>query len=123
MTVGTDAYRLTGALIGYQAFKSICAAGDTFNYFAEAIDDTNALTGDWEIGNGTYSGLNTIDRNTVTSSSNGNNVVSWKPGSKRIALTISAATLNNMSALVVNLSARVMQLQATVAQISLQGKL
>ena len=92
-TVGSGAYSLGGALLAYQGFSNVCTVGDTFNYFAEAVDTSGVLTGAWETGTGTYASGNMITRTAIASSSNANAAVVWAAGTKRIALAMTSATL------------------------------
>lgn len=90
ITTGTGAFTLAGAVAGYRAFASVCATSDTLNYFIEAVDVSGVPTGDWETGLGTYSGVNTLTRTTVSRSSNGNAAVVFSAGTKRVALGLLA---------------------------------
>lgn len=92
-TAGGGAYSLGGAILGYQAFGSVCTVGDTFNYFIEAVDANGVLTGAWETGTGTYASGNMLTRTAIASSSNANAAVVWAAGTKRIALAMTSATL------------------------------
>ena len=96
-TTGSGAYSLSGALLGYQGFSSVCTVGDTFNYFAEAVDASGVLTGAWETGTGTYAAGNMLTRTAIASSSNANAAVLWAAGTKRIALAMTSATLTALA--------------------------
>lgn len=95
-TVGTGTLTLNGAAVGYQSFSS--AFGNGASVYYVITDNT-----DWEIGIGT-TGAGTLSRDTVISSSNSNNKVSWSAGTKdvfcayvgsRAVTTSDAATLTN----------------------------
>ena len=89
-TVGTGAYALGGAVLGYQtALAAGCLAGETYGYFAEAIDSSGALTGAFEVGEGVYT-AGVLTSTAVFSSSNAGGKVSWAAGSKRIGFTLTA---------------------------------
>lgn len=92
-TTGTGAYALAGAVTGYRAAAAVCANGDTFDYYAEAVSDSGVPTGDWETGLGTWGTGGTLTRTTIHASSNAGAAVNWAAGSKRIALSLTAATL------------------------------
>ena len=123
LTVGSGAYALAGAILGYRPFSGVCAVGDTFNYFAEALDANGALNGAWETGTGTYAAGNTFTRTAIAGSSNGGSPVNWVAGTKRVALTITAGSLDAMTALEINLATRLIQTQSIVASIVLRGNL
>lgn len=98
---------LAGAIVGYRTFSSVCADGDTFEYFAEAIDTNGAATGDWETGLATWHTGNIMTRTGIYSSSNAGVAVIWTSGTKRIALSIVSETMNtideNFAAMAVSL--------------------
>lgn len=78
---GTGAITLAGAPGGYQAFSAVMSIGDTCWY---AI----VLPGSaWETGIGTYSGVNTLTRTTVISSSSSGAPVTFAAGSKDVFIT------------------------------------
>lgn len=81
-STGTGTITLAGPYSGFQAF-SVIGNGNTTYY---AISDPN--TGDWEVGIGTYtSSGNTLSRDTVLSSTNSGNLVSFAAGTKDVILT------------------------------------
>ena len=88
-TTGTGTMTLAGAVTGYQAFSSVCAANDQVMYYIEAVDASGVPTGDWETGLGVYSS-GTLARDTVRESSNSSNAVNFAAGTKRIGLAITA---------------------------------
>jgi hypothetical protein len=81
-TVGTGTLTLGGAVLGFQSFAAI-GNGNTTYY---AISDP--VTGDWEVGIGTYtSSGTTLSRDTVLSSSTGASPVSFVAGTKNVFCT------------------------------------
>jgi hypothetical protein len=82
-TTGTGAVTLGGAYTGFQTF--LAAIGNTNStYYTIA----NVVTGEWEVGIGTYSsGANTLSRTTVLSSSNSGSLVNFTAGSKDVFVT------------------------------------
>jgi Chaperone of endosialidase len=81
-TVGTGTLTLGGAVLGFQSFAAI-GDGNTTYY---AISDP--VTGDWEVGIGTYtSSGTTLSRDTVLSSSTGASPVSFVAGTKNVFCT------------------------------------
>lgn len=94
-TTGTGALALGGAYTGYRRFSAVMSTSDTCKYVIEALDANGNPSGDWEVGIGTYSALNTLTRTSVESSSNANAAVNFAAGTKRVALDASAALLNS----------------------------
>jgi hypothetical protein len=92
-TVGVGAYSLAGAKLGFQSFIASVGNGNTCYYCV--TDGTN-----WEVSLGTVSSgtPNTLSRDTVLSSSNGNAAVSWSAGSKDVFHTAAAAFLEQLLA-------------------------
>lgn len=83
-TTGTVSYTLSGAVVGYRTFGSVCSNSDTAEYVA--TDGTN-----WEVGLGTYATAgNTLARSSIYASSNSNSPVSWSAGTKNIWIDIPA---------------------------------
>jgi hypothetical protein len=81
-TVGTGTLTLGGAVLGFQSFAAI-GNGNTTYY---AISDP--ITGDWEVGIGTYtSSGTTLSRDTVLSSSTGASLVPFVAGTKNVFCT------------------------------------
>lgn len=80
--VGTGTMTLAGAVLGFQSFAAIGNSNATYY----AVFD--AITGDWEVGIGTYtSSGTTLSRTTVLSSSNGGSLVSFAAGTKQVICT------------------------------------
>jgi hypothetical protein len=82
LTVGTGTLTLSGAVLGFQSFAAI-GNGNTTYY---AISDP--ITGDWEVGIGTYTASGTtLSRDTVLSSSTGASLVPFVAGIKNVFCT------------------------------------
>lgn len=72
-TGGTGTITLSGAVAGFQSF-SVVGDGKSTTY---AIVDS--VTGDWEVGMGTYTASGTtLSRTTVLAFSNGTNIVEFR---------------------------------------------
>lgn len=85
-TVGTGSLVLTGAAQGCRSFASVMATGDTCGY---AVDDgTN-----WEVGVGTLLASGALERTTVLTSSNANQIVAFPAGSKQVFITVPASRM------------------------------
>jgi hypothetical protein len=67
---GTGSFTLTGAQTGYQSFTAI-GNGNTTYYTIQGKNPDGTLTGEWEVGVGTWSTGNTLSRDTVLSNSLG----------------------------------------------------
>lgn len=81
-TTGTGTLTLGGAVLGFQTFAAIGNSNTTYY----AINDL--ITGDWEVGIGTYTASGTtLSRDTVLSSSNGGSLVSFASGTKNVFCT------------------------------------
>lgn len=81
-TAGTGTLTLAGSASGFQSF-AVVGDGNTTYY---AISD--AATGAWEVGIGTYtSSGTTLSRTTVLSSSNAGSLVDFAAGTKDVFLT------------------------------------
>lgn len=82
-TTGTGAVTLAGAYVSYQTFSAAIGNGNN-TYYTIA----SAVTGEWEVGIGTYtSGTNTLSRDTILSSSNSGSAVNFSAGSKDVFVT------------------------------------
>lgn len=82
-TTGTGSVTLAGAYTGFQTFLDGIGNGNN-TYYTIA----NSLTGEWEVGIGTYtSSGNTLSRDTVLSSSNSGSLVVFTAGSKDVFCT------------------------------------
>jgi len=81
-TVGTGTLTLGGAVLGFQSFAAI-GNGNTTYY---AISDP--ITGDWEVGIGTYTASGTtLSRDTVLSSSSSGSLIPFAAGTKNVFCT------------------------------------
>lgn len=89
-TSGTGAITTTGAVLGFRSFSSVCSVGDTVYCCVVAVDANGIPTGQWEVGNYTYSAANTLSRTTILSSSNNNLTVNFSAGTKHIFLDLPA---------------------------------
>ena len=87
-STGTGPIALAGAATGYQAFSAKLSIGDTTTYSIRAVDVTGAPTGEWELVGGTYTGVNTLSRDTVLASSNSDASVSFSAGTKEVYITM-----------------------------------
>ena len=84
-TTGTGTLTLGAAATGYQSFSVIGDGNQTYY----TIQDV--LTGDWEVGIGTYtSSGTTLSRDTVLESSNSGSLVDFAAGSKDVFVTYPA---------------------------------
>lgn len=82
-TTGTGAVTLGGAYTGYQTFSAAIGNGNSTYYTI-----SNPITGQWEVGIGSYSsGSNQLSRNTVISSSNSGSLVSFSVGTADVFVT------------------------------------
>ena len=81
---GTGAATLA-AVTGYDTFATAMSIGDTCYY--TIADQTGA---NWEVGLGTYSGVNTLTRTSVFTSSNGNTTVNFNAGTQDVFITYPA---------------------------------
>jgi hypothetical protein len=110
-TTGTGAYTLDGAIAGYQAASTVCANGDTFDYFVEQINDSGVPTGAWETGTGTWYTGNILMRSAVHGSSNSGAAVSWSAGKKRVGLGLTATSLGVIIALAATIADGLLQIK------------
>jgi hypothetical protein len=96
-TMGAGSYALGAAVNGFRTIASVVANNDTFDYFIEAVDANGVPTGDWETGLGTWTTGDNVARTTIYASSNANAAVSWAAGTKRIGISLVAATLPSIT--------------------------
>lgn len=99
-STGTGAFTLSGAVTGFTTFSAAkitypftktMGVGDTFCYAIVAVDENGAPTGEWEVGDGTYSAVNTLTRSRVTSNSAGTTTqLSFSAGTKEVMLVVPA---------------------------------
>ena len=92
-TQGTGPLALAGPVTGFRTFASVLVIGAACYYAVEAISPTGVPRGDWEVGVGTYTAPNTLERTTVLSSSNANAPVNFAPGDKHVWLDYPAAAI------------------------------
>ena len=83
-STGTGGFTLAGAVEGFQSFASALTNGDTTYY---AI--TDAGTGDFEVGLGTYN-AGVITRTTILESTNAGSTVNFGAGEKEVFITYPA---------------------------------
>jgi hypothetical protein len=91
-TTGSGTITLAGAKQGYQTF-SLAIGNSNQTYY------TIAGTTEWEVGIGTYtSSGNTLSRDTVLSSSNSGNKITFSAGTKDVFVTYpsSKSVVNNV---------------------------
>jgi hypothetical protein len=82
-STGTTAITLSGAYTGFQTFSATVGNSNT-TYYTIA----NVVTGEWEVGIGTYTTSgNTLSRDTVLASSNSGSLVNFTSGSKDVFVT------------------------------------
>jgi len=81
-TAGTGTLTLAGAVTGFQSFAAVGNGNTTYYAIADSI------TGDWEVGIGTYtSSGTTLSRTTVLSSSNSGSLVNFAANPKDVFVT------------------------------------
>ena len=86
-STGTGSFTLTGAQTGYQSFSAI-GNGNTTYYTIQGKNPDGTLTGEWEVGLGTWSTGNTLARNTVLSNSLGTTAkIAFSAGDKDVFVT------------------------------------
>lgn len=88
-TTGAGDITLAGAMTGMRAFSSVMADGDTCYYTIQAVDGTGAVTGDWEVGMGTFHTGGTMSRTQIRSSSTGS-ILALASGTKQVWLDMPA---------------------------------
>jgi hypothetical protein len=82
-TTGTGSVTLAGAYTGFQTFSAGIGNSNS-TYYTIA----NVVTGEWEVGIGTYTSAgNTLSRTTVLASSNSGSLVNFTAGSKDVFVT------------------------------------
>lgn len=91
-STGTGSFTLTGAQTGYQSFSAI-GNGNTTYYTIQGKNPDGTLTGEWEVGIGTWSTGNTLSRDTVLSNSLGTTAkVPFSAGDKDVFCDYPAST-------------------------------
>jgi hypothetical protein len=92
-STGTGSVTLAGAVLGYQTF-AVIGNGNTTYY---TIADQGGAN--WEVGIGTYSTTGpTLSRDTVLSSSNNGNLVTFTSGTKTVFVTYPSEKSVNLNA-------------------------
>ena len=86
-TTGTGTFSLAGAETGYESFVSGVGTGNT-TYYAIELNSAN----EWEVGIGTVTDAapDTLSRDTIISSSNGDAAVNFSAGTKNVFCTLPA---------------------------------
>ena len=79
---GTGAFTLGGAQTGFQSF-SVVGSGNTTYYTIQGKNADGTLTGEWEVGTGTYT-TGSLARDAVLESSNANALVNFSSGNKDV---------------------------------------
>ena len=85
---GTGTFTLSGAQTGYQSFSAI-GNGNTTYYTIQGKNSDGTLTGEWEVGLGTYN-AGTLTRDTVYESSNSGSLVNFAVGLKDVFVDLPA---------------------------------
>jgi len=84
-TVGTGTFTLAGSVMGFQSFAAV---GDGNTTYYTIVD---SISGDWEVGLGTYTASGTtLSRDTVLVSTNSNSLVVFGAGTKDVFVTYPA---------------------------------
>jgi len=97
-STGTGSFTLTGAQTGYQSFSAI-GNGNTTYYTIQGKNSDGTLTGEWEVGVGTWSTGNTLSRDTVLSNSLGTTAkIAFSAGAKDVFCDYPASKSVNQNA-------------------------
>ncbi len=91
-TAGTGALTLEGTLEGFQTFDAVLANGDTTWYCA-------VFGAEWEVGLGTFTAPDQLDRTTVISSSAGGSAVDFSAGTKDVFITVPGSAMEVLQSL------------------------
>jgi hypothetical protein len=86
-TTGTVDLTLNGAIPAYQSFAAGVGVGNTCYY---AVYNTDQSFNEWEVGVGTLSAVDTLERTTILSSSNAGLIVNFSAGTKLVYVTLPA---------------------------------
>jgi hypothetical protein len=95
---GLDDYLITGTLDQHGPMNGVLVNGTRYAYYAKYADIANGT--DYETGQGTWSGDNTLSRDTITTSSNAGNSVNWGSGQKAIYIVADAELSTDMEQMV-----------------------
>lgn len=90
-STGTGNITISGALVGFRAFSAVCSPGDTFTGTIVAVDAQGNPTGQWETGIYKYVSASTIERTTISLSSNNDQRVNFAAGTKHIFIDVIAS--------------------------------
>jgi hypothetical protein len=97
-STGTGSFTLTGAQTGFQSF-SVVGSGNTTYYTIQGKNADGTLTGEWEIGIGTWSTGNILSRDTVLSNSLGTTAkIVFSAGTKDVFCDYPASKSVNQNA-------------------------
>ena len=97
-STGTGSFTLTGAQTGFQSFTAI-GNGNTTYYTIQGKNPDGTLTGEWEIGIGTWSTGNILSRDTVLSNSLGTTAkIVFSAGTKDVFCDYPASKSVNQNA-------------------------
>jgi len=97
-STGNGLFTLTGAQTGYQSFSAI-GNGNTTYYTIQGKNSDGTLTGEWEVGVGTWSTGNTLSRDTVLSNSLGTTAkIVFSAGAKDVFCDYPASKSVNQNA-------------------------
>jgi len=84
-TTGTGDLTLAGAVPGFRTFDTGVAVGNQ-TYYTIVLDSNNT----WEVGIGTLTGSNILQRTTVLASSNANLLVNFASGTKIVSAVVAS---------------------------------
>jgi hypothetical protein len=91
IATGTGDYYMQAAVTGFRTFADGFADGDSTEYSASRGNE-------WETGIGVYeSSTNTLQRHTVTDSSNSGNAVVWTAGLITLTCSVNASTASRIA--------------------------
>ena len=91
-TTGTGNFTVAGATTGNVALGSVYAVGDRMPYCIEMQDKS-----EWEVGEGTYSATNTLQRDRVIANHAGTTAkISFSAGTKNVFVSITGEDANIM---------------------------
>lgn len=90
-TTGTGNIAMAGAVTGYRSFSNALAANSKVGYVIENV----TTPGEWEVGEGTWSGTHLV-RDRVFHSSNAGAAVNFGAGTKNVFVSPSSAALDEL---------------------------
>jgi len=103
---GLDDYLITGTLDQHGPMNGVLVNGTRYAYYAKYADIANGT--DYETGQGTWSGDNTLSRDTITTSSNAGNSVNWGSGQKAIYIVADAELSTDMEQMVEGVTKKIL---------------